>query len=123
MNSQNSQNSQNTQNTGPVRNKSKPTFAGIGKTFQELEDEIKMLQQSINEHPNPQTNSDKALVKNAYNKIAETKNELTRAANFNNLDKTENLKRKLYNNNIDYSIVKTKEHRINKKYYNNRAKN
>jgi hypothetical protein len=67
----NSQNSQNSQNTDPVRNKSKPTFAGVGKTFQELEDEIKMLQQNINEHPNPQTNSDKDLVKNAYDKIAQ----------------------------------------------------
>jgi hypothetical protein len=112
----------NSQNSKTVPNKPQRTFGGVDKTFQEYEDTIKMLQQNINEHPNPQTNSDKALVKNAYDKIAEIKNWITRAANFNDLDKRENLKRKLYNKNIDYSIVKTKEHRINKNYYNKHSK-
>jgi hypothetical protein len=112
----------NSQNSQTVLNKSKPTFGGVGNTFQEYENEIKMLQQTINEHPNPQTNSNKALVKNAYDRIAQIHDTLTKAANFNDLDKTENLKRELYNKNIDYSIVKAKQHIINKNYYNKHAK-
>ena len=122
----NSQNSQNSQNTDPVRNKSKPTFAGVGKTFQELEDEIKMLQQSINEHPNPQTNSDKALVKNAYDKIAQIHHTLTKAANFNDTDnekiKSRNLKQTIFHNtNTNTSIKAVKHSRINKNLANKHA--